>query len=88
MRPSQRERILDAAIRVVERTGVTGVTFDGCALSGVRASGSKFGRAKLLRADFSGAELASARGLTQAQLNTACGDGSTLLPTGLTIPAC
>lgn len=31
MRPSQRERILDAAIRVVERTGVTGVTFDAVA---------------------------------------------------------
>ena len=31
MRPSQRDQILDAAIRVVERTGVTGVTFDAVA---------------------------------------------------------
>ena len=27
-------------------------------------------------------------GLTQAQLNTACGDASTELPTGMTIPTC
>ena len=31
MRPSQRDQILNAAIRVVERTGVTGVTFDAVA---------------------------------------------------------
>jgi len=58
-------------------------TFVGAYLGGARFEG-----AVLTGADFSGAELASARGLTQAQLNTACGDGSTLLPTCLTIPAC
>jgi len=32
--------------------------------------------------------MAEARGLTRAQLASACGDASTTLPPGLTAPAC
>ncbi len=47
-----------------------------------------FTRARLDETDFSGADLRQARGLTQAQLNAACGDRQTRLPRGLSVPAC
>lgn len=49
---------------------------------------ARFDGAALTGANFSGAELTGARGLTQEQLNTACGDATTVLPAGMTIPAC
>lgn len=58
-------------------------TFVGAYLGGARFTG-----AILTDANFSGAELADAIGLTQQQLNGACGDATTTLPPGLTIPAC
>lgn len=60
-----------------------GATFVGAFLGGARMSG-----ASLDGANFSGAELALAQGLSQDQLNTACGDATTTLPTGMTIPRC
>lgn len=62
---------------------VSEATFVGAYLGGAR-----FANAVLTGADFSGAEMGSARGLTQEQLNTACGDATTILPTGMTIPSC
>ncbi|MEM1389800.1 MAG: pentapeptide repeat-containing protein [Pseudomonadota bacterium] len=44
--------------------------------------------ANLAGANFAGADLSLVTGLTQAQLNTACGDASTHLPKGLKIPRC
>lgn len=72
---------------------LTGADFTEANLSettfvGAYLGGARFANAVLTGADFSGAELASARGLTQEQLNTACGDTTTILPTGLTIPSC
>ena len=64
-------------------TNLEGATFVGAYLGGVRFTG-----AALTGANFSGAEMADAVGLTQAQLNTACGDATTTLPAGMTIPAC
>lgn len=64
-------------------TNLEGATFVGAYLGGAR-----FGGAVLNGANFSGAELADASGITQAQLNTACGDATTTLPAGMTIPAC
>ena len=49
---------------------------------------ARFHGALLLGADFSGADLRLADGLTQDQLSGACGDASTLLPRGLSIPRC
>jgi uncharacterized protein YjbI with pentapeptide repeats len=50
--------------------------------------GANFSGARLNGAVFSGAEMDRVIGLTQAQLNQACGDDSTRLPRGLHIPAC
>lgn len=55
--------------------------------------GAYFGFADVTGANFtganlSGAEFDTARGLTQAQLNAACGDEYTRLPHGLSVPLC
>ena len=52
---------------------ILGVNFEGADLKGA-----------VLR----GANLSEAKGLTQEQLNTACGDEKTKLPGVLTIPSC
>tara|TARA_R110002167_G_scaffold7040_14_gene33257 strand:- start:1578 stop:2069 length:492 start_codon:yes stop_codon:yes gene_type:complete len=65
------------------RANLTNASFVGAYLEG-----SSFSGATLDGTNFSGAQLARATGLTQAQLNRACGDASTTLPSGLRIPAC
>ena len=62
---------------------LTNASFVGAYLEGVRFRG-----ATLAGVNFSGAQLARSSGLTQAQLNRACGDRSTVLPRGLSIPNC
>ena len=62
---------------------LTNATFVGTFLEG-----SNFSGARLNGANFSGAEMRRVSGLTQAQLNTACGDNSTVLAPGMRIPAC
>ena len=62
---------------------LTNATFVGAYLQGARLSG-----ANLSGTNFSGAEMDRARGLTQAQLNKACGDESTRLPSGLQWASC
>jgi len=62
---------------------LTNATFVGTYLQGARFAG-----ATLAGANFAGAEMDRASGLTQAQLNQACGDEATRLPPGLRIPAC
>lgn len=47
-----------------------------------------FTGAQLDGAVLAGANLEGAHGLTQSQLNRACGDAKTVLPAGLHIPAC
>jgi uncharacterized protein YjbI with pentapeptide repeats len=71
----------------------TGVNFAGADMTnstfvGAYLSGANFSQAKLSGANLSGAEMAKAKGLTQSQLNAACGDEKTTLPRGLHIPAC
>lgn len=71
----------------------TGANFSGANLSqaslvGGYFSGANFTGAILSGADLSGVEARSARGLTQAQLNSACGDETTELPRGLRIKSC
>ena len=51
-------------------------------------SGANFSGANLAGANLSGAELQRALGLTQSQLDQACGDQFTELRAGLTIPRC
>lgn len=61
---------------------------DHAILVGAYLGYAHFDGADLTGADLSGAELTGAQGLTQAQLSTACGDASTVLPAGLTVPLC
>lgn len=65
------------------RADLTNASFVGAYLQGANFSG-----AKLSGVNFSGAEMDRAVGLTQGQLNQACGDDSTLTPRGLSIPRC
>ena len=75
-----------------------GARFNRCDLSqadltNASAVGAYFGSsnlkgAKLAGTNVSGADLSVARGLTQKQLDQACGDRATKLPKGLRIPAC
>jgi uncharacterized protein YjbI with pentapeptide repeats len=67
--------------------------FTNADLSDATLVGSWFGGAimtgtNLSRANLSGSYLFTAKGLTQSQLSTACGDEATELPAGLTISLC
>lgn len=71
----------------------TGANFAGANLSaasfvGTYLQGANFSGARLDGTNFSGAEMDRARGLTQAQLNGACGDEATTLPRGLRLRPC
>lgn len=65
------------------RADLTNASFVGTFLEG-----SNFTGATLAGTNFSGAQMARATGLTQSQLNRACGDAMTTLPGSLRIPAC
>lgn len=62
---------------------LTNASFVGAYLEGANLRG-----AHLAGANFSGAEMDRAVGLTQAQLNAACGDDTTKLPRGLHVKGC
>jgi len=67
--------------------------FSRANMQNVIAVGTYFGSSNLSGADLSGANLSGAdltivKGLTQPQLNRACGDGYTRLPKGKTVPVC
>ena len=90
-----RARFSNADLRDVEAYGAvfSGARFNGANLTnasfvGAYLEGAGFSGATLTGANFSGARLARATGLTQSQLNRACGDDSTTLPGSLRIPAC
>lgn len=67
--------------------------FSQANLTSATAVGAYFGSSNLSGANLSGvnlsgADLSMAKGLSQAQLNKACGDRSTKLPKGLRISRC
>lgn len=66
----------------------TNANLSGATLVGASLDSARFNGAVFTGANLSGAEMARARGLTQEQLNTACGDATTQLPAGLTVPTC
>ena len=78
----------DISYATLVRARFVRATFEGAKMAHVNAHGADFTRARLDRADLSGADLRGARGLTQAQLDGACGDGATRLPPGLHVTAC
>jgi uncharacterized protein YjbI with pentapeptide repeats len=90
-----RTRFANADLRDVEAYGgvfsssnFSGANLTNASFVGAYLEGASFAGATLSGANFSGARLARATGLTQRQLNQACGDATTALPGGLHIPAC
>lgn len=90
-----RTRFANADLRDIEAYGAvfSGSSFAGADLTnasfvGTYLEGATFTGAKLNGTNLSGAEMSRARGLSQSQLNQACGDQNTVLPSGLRIPAC
>lgn len=81
-------RDVNAYAGVFSSAEFTGADMTNSSWVGAHFGGARLAGAKLAGANLSGAELEGARGLTQAQLNTACGDADTRLPGGLTVPAC
>jgi len=70
-----------------------GVNFQGADLTnatlvGTDLAGANFRGAKLNGVNVAGAEMDKSLGLTQHQLDAACGDEKTLLPKHLHVPAC
>jgi len=66
----------------------SGANMKQSTLVGGYFDGANFSGADLTGANLGGAELHKATGLTQRQLNKACGDEFTKLRGGLTIPRC
>ena len=90
-----RTRFSRADMRDVEAYGgvFSGSNFAGADLTnasfvGAYLDGSTLSGARLNGTNLSGAQLSRVIGLTQSQLNQACGDNATVLPSGLRIPAC
>ena len=90
-----RTRFSNTDMRDVEAYGAVFSSSDfsradltNASLVGAYLEGASFSGANLTGTNFSGAQLARATGLTQAQLNRACGDEATTLPGSLRIPAC
>ena len=90
-----RTRFSNADLRDVEAYGgvfsssnFSGANLTNASFVGAYLEGANFSGATLSGTNLSGAQLARATGLTQRQLDQACGDGSTVLPGRLRIPAC
>ena len=66
----------------------SGANLTHASFVGTYLQGANFRGATLEGTNFSGAEMSHARGLTQRQLDSACGDEATTLPAGLRIPRC
>ncbi len=82
---------LSGAVMVGAKLGLanlSGADLSGATLKGAWLGAAALSDAELTGADISGAWLANVKGLTQTQLSAACGDSSTRLPEGLTVPAC
>src|ERR1700754_2737314 len=83
----------NATLMCMSHSNFTNTSFRGTDLSGANMAGAKMDGADLTGAktsitSFLGTDLTKVKGLTQAQLNVACGDTSTKLPPGLKIHVC
>lgn len=61
---------------------------DKAVFHGVQFGNASLANATMAEADFSGSDLSLTKGLTQEQLDTACGNAATELPEGLTVSYC
>jgi uncharacterized protein YjbI with pentapeptide repeats len=80
--------ILEAYGARFAKADFSGADLSEASFVGAWLGGANLAGANLKAANFSGAYLKTARGLTQAQLNAACGDGETEMPAGMKIPVC
>lgn len=83
----------DASLMCMSFADFTGARFRGTELSGANLAGAKLDGADLTGAktsitSFLGTDLRHVKGLTQKQLDVACGDAATKLPPGLHIHHC
>ena len=90
-----RTRFTNADMRDVEAYGgvfssssFAGANLTNASFVGAYLDGANFSGATLTGANLSGSTLIRATGLSQGRLNQACGDETTRLPRGLTIPSC
>lgn len=90
-----RTRFSNADLRDVEAYGgvfssssFAGANLTNASFVGAYLDGANFSGATLNGTNFAGASLERARGLSQGRLNQACGDETTQLPSGLSIPHC
>ena len=81
-------RDVEAYGGVFSSASFAGADLTNASFVGTHLEGANFRGARLAGANFSGAEMDQAVGLSQAQLNQACGDAATRLPGGLRIPPC
>lgn len=81
-------RDVEAYGAVFSSSNFSGANLTNASFVGAYLQGANFSGATLVGTNLSGAQLLRATGLTQSQLNRACGDASTALPGGLRIPAC
>jgi hypothetical protein len=70
------------------RTDLSGADMTEATFVGSWFGGANLAGANLKGTNLSGSYLYTAKGLTQVQLSTACGDESTEVPEGLKIPLC
>lgn len=83
----------DATLMCMSFADFTGVSFRGTELSGANMAGAKMDGADLTGAktsitSFLGTDLRHVKGLTQAQLDVACGNKTTKPPPGLRVHTC
>jgi hypothetical protein len=83
----------DATLMCMSFANFTGVSFRDTELSGANLAGAILDGADLTGAktsitSFLGTDLRHVKGLTQRQLDIACGDATTKLPPGLHVHAC
>jgi uncharacterized protein YjbI with pentapeptide repeats len=83
----------NATLMCMSYANFAGATFRGTNLSGANLAhadldGADLSGANLTITSFKGTDLTKARGLTQAQLDHACGDADTRAPEGLHVPVC
>lgn len=81
-------RDVEASASVFSSSNFASANLTNASFVGTYLQGANFRGANLGGTNFSGAEMDRAVGLTQRQLDQACGDEGTSLPAGLRIPAC
>ena len=81
-------RDINGSAALFGRVNFAGANLTHANFVGAYLEHANFTGAILTGVNFSGAEMSTATGLTQRQVDAACGDESTELPRGIRIPRC